>query len=131
MRSLPLLLALVTFAARAEDWTREDTYRQAALTTLLIADWAQSRWAIKHNEKTNYCASGSSPCTLYEEDNPLLGKHPSVGKANNLIAASIVGHAAIAYLLPRGWREGWQYVWIGVEANAVFRNRAVGVKLEF
>lgn len=125
------LLVWSSGAYAAEDWTREDTYRQIALTSLLVIDWAQSRWAIKKNEETNYCAFGSHPCTLYQEDNPLLGQHPSIGKLNNLVGASIVGHAAITYILPRGWREGWQYVWIGVEAGAVYNNHSLGIKLKF
>jgi len=110
----------------ADDWSKEDSYRQTALTVLLVADWGQTRWAIKQNEKN--CVR---PCQVYEEGNPILGKHPSIGKTNNLIGASIIGHAAIAYILPRQWREGWQYVWIGVEANAVNRNQSIGIKFNF
>jgi hypothetical protein len=62
-------------------------------------------------------------------NNP-LGEHPSIGKANNLIAASIIGHAAIAYILPPAWRQGWQYVRIGVKAGAVYHNRSVGLKMD-
>lgn len=125
MRVLTLLLLLPSLCL-ADDWTREDSYRQAALTALLVADWAQTRWAIKQNEKG--CARS---CQIYEEGNPILGKHPNLGKTNNLIAASIVGHAAVAYILPHKWREGWQYVWIGIEANAVNRNQSVGIKMAF
>lgn len=127
MRFLMLLLLLPALA-QADDWTREDTYRQTALTGLLVADWAQTRWAIKHNEK--HC-SYQENCHSYEEDNALLGKHPSIGKLNTLVGASIVGHAAMARVLPSEWRKGWQYVWIGIETNAVYRNHQVGIKFHF
>lgn len=132
MRPALLLLLFIAGTAHAgDDWTREDTYRQAALTTLLVVDWAQTRWAIRHNEELRYCGYNAEPCRFYHESNPLLGEHPSIGKVNNLIGASIIGHAAIAYMLPRGWREGWQYVWIGVEASAIYSNRSLGIKMAF
>lgn len=127
MRLLAALLLLPSICM-AEDWTREDTYRQTALTALIVADWAQTRWAIKQNG--NHC-SYPERCRPYEEVNPLLGKHPSMGKLNNLVGASVLGHIAIARILPREWREGWQYVWIGIETNAVYRNHQVGVKFHF
>jgi hypothetical protein len=128
--SLPLLFACVP-PCHADDWSSSDSYRQAALTALLVADWAQTRWAIKHNENLRYCGYNAEPCRFYKEQNPLLGEHPTIGKVNNLIGASILGHAAIAYMLPRGWREGWTNVWIGVEASAVYYNRSVGLKMAF
>lgn len=122
-----LLLAALAPPCHADDWTREDTYRQAALTALLVVDWGQTRWIAKHNgmtEPDQYPQNAG-------ETNCVLGRYPSIGKVNNYFAASIVGHAAIAYMLPRGWREGWQYVWIGAEANQVNRNRAIGIKIDF
>lgn len=127
MRFLALLLLLPTLS-HADDWTREDTYRQTALTVLLVADWAQTSWAIKKNE--NHC-SYPEPCRSYEEGNPLLGTHPSIGKLNILVGTGIIGHAAVARILPRELREGWQYVWIGIETNAVYRNHQVGIKFHF
>jgi hypothetical protein len=109
--------------AWADDWTREDTYRQTALTALLVVDWAQTRWIVKHPDPING--------VQHSEGNPLLGSHPSVGRVNNLLAASIIAQAGIAYMLPPEWRRGWQHVWIGIEAGAVFHNHSVGVKLEF
>lgn len=131
MRLAPILLLLATSVAHAgDDWTREDTHRQAALTALFVVDWAQTRWSIKHNEEFP-CEKNAQPCGFYKEQNPFLGEHPNIGKVNNLIGASIIGHAAIAYMLPRGWREGWQYVWIGIEINAVYYNHSAGIKLKF
>src|SRR2546421_10215995 len=113
--SLLLLFPSLCFAG---DWSIEDTYRQSALTALLIADWSQTRWAMKHPEK-------------FTELNTILGDHPSMGRLNNYATAEIVGHAAISYMLPPEWRKGWQYVWIGVETHAVYRNHKVGVKFSF
>jgi|SRR5690349_4278032 len=131
-----LLLCLWSTSCLADDWTTGDTVRQTAFTTLVIADWAQTRWFIKQPTRT-ICTSGTrlspSQCTSdsYVETNPILGPNPSSGKANNLTVAAIVGHAAVSYVLPRGWREGWQYVWIGIEAETVHHNRSIGVKFSF
>jgi hypothetical protein len=34
-------------------------------------------------------------------------------------------------LLPRDWREAWQYVWIGIEFGAVAHNYSLGVRIHF
>ena len=133
MRWLFLLLVL-SGAARAEGlnldpWTREDTYRQAALTALLVVDWGQTRYLVKHpidpvqaNGTYNWRAEGY---------NRFLGEHPSLGRVNSYFLAAIVGHAAISYVLPCSLRHGWQYVWIGIEANTVERNHHIGIKMDF
>lgn len=141
MRYAALMLIMASGLARADGlnldpWTNEDTYRQTAVTTLLIVDGAQTRWMVRNPNQSN-CANSLNgrPCNETKqqraESNPILGDHPSIGRVNNFIAASILGHAVIAYALPRGWREGWQYVWIVVEAGAVYHNRSVGVKMAF
>jgi len=120
MRSLLLALLLFASAAHADDdWTRQDTYRQAALTTLLVVDWAQTRYIVKNpNEQDG-------------ESNPVLGSHPSTGRVNNYFAASIAAHAAISIILPPTLRHGWQYVWIGAEVNQLARNYRLGVRMNF
>jgi len=124
MRTLALLLlAGCASIAQAEGlnidpWTTGDTVRQGALTALLVADWAQTRYIVKHPE-------------THQEANPLMGEHPSLGKVNNLSVLSIVGHYAIARALPREWRHAWQYVFIGVELDATTYNARAGVKMEF
>jgi hypothetical protein len=111
----------------ADDWTREDSYRQAALTALLVADWGQTRYIAKHPDQCN-----SKGC-LEEEGIARfwIGRHPTTGQVNNYFAASIAVNAAISYVLPPVWRHGWQYLYIGYEANTVGRNRNIGIKMAF
>lgn len=134
VRVLTLLLLLPSLCF-ADDWTREDSYRQAALTALLIADWGQTRWIVKHPQNQIQSCASQVPCSrAYEsrsESNHLLGEHPSIGKVNNYFSAFAVGHAAISYLMPPAWRQGWQYIFIGTEFDAVLGNRSMGVKMEF
>jgi len=112
MRYLGLLL-LVPSLCFAGDWSREDSYRQVALTTLLIVDWAQTR----------------DP--RFPEGNSILGPHPSNGRINNYFALAIFGHAVISTALPPSPRALWQYLWIGIEANSVYHNHSIGVKMTF
>lgn len=129
---LTLLLACLSLGAQAEGlkldpWTTGDTWRQAAVTGLLVADWGQTRWIVRHPQDPTH----NGVYTWRAEGNPLLGDYPSIGKVNTYFAAAAVGHAAISYILPRGWRDAWQYVWIGAEANQVRRNYYMGIKLAF
>jgi len=118
MRTLALLLlAGCASIAQADDWSTADTVRQGVVTALLIADWAQTRWIVKN------------PVDSHER-NPILGEHPSAGQVNTYFAVAVIGHAAISYVLPRGWRDGWQYVWIGVELETV-RANYVGIRYGF
>lgn len=131
-----LLLFLLPSICFGGDWTKEDTYRQTALAALLVTDWAQTRWIVKNPQTTMQPSSatgrpGPMQITSRVEGNPILGEHPSIGKVNNYFAASLVGHAAIAYLLPPELRNVWQYGWLLLEADAVVHNRSAGVKFNF
>src|SRR5882672_9397495 len=113
MRFLLFGLILVASAAHAgDDWTTGDTVRQGILTGLLIVDWGQTRYIVKHPQDPT---KQDGTYAWRAESNPLLGSYPSMAKVNTYFSVAIIGHAAISYALPRGWRDGWQYVWIGVE----------------
>jgi hypothetical protein len=119
------------FADFDPNWTREDTYRQAAATALFTADWYQTRYMALHPCRN---AGGGNACdNPFTEVGPLhyfTGKHPSVGQINTYFVISTAGHAAISYMLPPEYRKVWQYVWIGVEAQTV-RTNYVGIRHEF
>lgn len=105
-------------------WTKTDLALQGILTGLQITDWAQTRWFIKHPEYLG-------PNRHTDESNPFLGPNPSVGKVNNFIAASIIGHAVISHYLPSDYRTIWQGLWIVLEVDAVNHNRMAGVKFQW
>ena len=116
-RILAVLLLLASLPACADPWTSADTARQAIFTGLAVVDWAQTRRIARQ--------------PVYYEMNPVLGSHPSVGQVDAYFAGAIVGHAAVSYLLPAGWRAGWQYVWIGIEAQKTYHNRSIGLRFAF
>jgi len=132
MRYALLLLAAFVLPAHAEGlnldpWTTGDTVRQSVVTALLVADWKQTLYIAQHPQDP---VKSDGTYHYRSETNRLLGSHPSTGKINAYFVGVTVAHAAISYVLPRGWREGWQYVWIGVELETVRRNY-IGIKYGF
>ena len=117
MRAALLLLAALALPCKAEDWTREDSYRQAAIAVLQVVDWGQTRYIAKHPE--------------FHEVNPLIGKHPSIGRVNNYFAISIPANAAISALIPSKYRTLWQTGRLMVQVSLVSYNKGVGIGMEF
>ncbi|MEK7593512.1 MAG: hypothetical protein AAB464_02245 [Patescibacteria group bacterium] len=111
-------LALAEDEWWGKDWTNKDTAREVVYSALHIADWGQTRYIAKNPQK-------------FYERNPLLGKHPSVGKVDTYFFGGLVAHAAISYILPPKYRWVWQYVGIGMEGGAVAHNASIGIKFEF
>jgi len=112
-----LLLLMFASSAWADDWTREDTYRQIAITTLQVVDWGQTRYIAKHPE--------------FHEVNPLIGSHPSIGRVNNYFAVSIPANWAISALFSRRYRETWQYARGAAQLSLILYNRRIGIGMEF
>ena len=109
----------------AEDWTKEDTYRELTWTALLIMDYSQTMNIARHTDK-------------YQEYNPILGSHPSRSSVNMYMLSAALLHPIISYLLPpksEKWkyinRENFQYITIGVEIGAVANNIGAGIGVSF
>lgn len=100
----------------AGDWTKEDTLRQIAYSTVHIIDWKQTLYLVEHN---------------IPEGNPILGLYPSEGKVNTYFFTTLIGHTAISYILPPKFRKTWQYIWFVIEAGCVTHNYSGGVKFGF
>jgi hypothetical protein len=108
------LLALAPGAARADEWTTTDTVLQVSVAALQVADWGQTSWGLQRH---------------YSETNPFLGAHPSPTRLSLMAVGAIVGHAAIARLLPHPYRTAWQGATIVVEVGYVARNASmIGLK---
>lgn len=132
-----LLLGFIFLApiARAEGlnldpWTAGDTIRQSVVTSLLIIDWAQTRYISKHPcGRYEYCVNPYSEHG--SATRRFIGEHPSTAQVNRYFIASIVFNVVIAYVLPRGWRDAWQYGSAGYELSIVLSNRSAGIQLQF
>ena len=102
------LLALVLWAS---PWTPANTALEATLTALVAVDVAQT---------INCMHSTAFSC---REENPLVGPRPTDFRLVMYGFWAVVGHATIAYFLPRPWREVWQMVIVGIESDVVIQNQ--------
>lgn len=98
MRGLLLALAL------GAEWSPADTHREVAFQGLLLADVAATVAAQRQGAR---------------ENNPMLGRHPSVRTVALWGAGASLAHLGISLVLPGEWRVAWQYGSIGVELMAV------------
>ncbi len=113
------LAFILISSASADEWTREDTYRETAVIALHTVDWLQTRSAAKDGWRDRY------------ELNALLGKNPTIGELNNHFVLTSLGHIWIAHQLPAEWRKAWQYIVIGDAGSAVVTNYRLGVRVKF
>jgi len=111
------VLLLVSIPAVADEWTTGDTYREATYLSLLAVDWAQTRDCLRRPG-------------CYEE-NTLLGAHPKQSSLDAYVVLEGLAHIAIAKMLPEKYRAPFQYITIGMEGNATFRNLSLGSSIKF
>lgn len=159
MISVVLMLSVSTQEARAwigDSWSADDIAREGFVFTVSGLDWLQTRRMAELNPQYLAVKSPGPPGvvitqhgTAYEavitphmdfirdkrrtEINPLIGRHPSIGRVDTYFAASFLAHALVTDVLPARWRPAWQYVSLGLESAVVVRNTMIGgtVRLPF
>jgi len=115
-----IFLALLSTSAFADNWTRADTYREAAFQTLNVIDWGQTRYIVNH------------PKEYRELDySGLIGENPTLSRINIFMSEVAVLHFTIGYFLPSDWRAAFQYITIGGKLNTDLRNASIGIKILF
>lgn len=119
LRAMAIILCLSCPASAGmfDDWTAQDWQRQVAATTLLAADWAQTRHISKSDD--------------YYEKNLILGERPDISAVNIYFAACIIGSWIAADLMPAKWRKHFQMALISMETACVGHNISAGVKFDF
>jgi len=100
--------------AQAE-WDKYDTSLMITSNLLLIIDWSQTRYIVKHPER-------------FSEENPILGRHPSIGKVNTYFITSILVNSAVGYILPNPYRKYWFGIISGIELYTIGKNINCGVR---
>lgn len=100
------------------DWTVQDTMLEATWMVLHIIDWGQTLDIARNPHR-------------FYEINPIMGRHPSVGKVNSYMLASAIIHPLISYHLPQPYRKYWQYVTISISGGLVIHNFNIGLKVRF
>lgn len=121
MKALVLLMAAFPFVCRAQ-WSDEDKALGIAALSATALDLAQTRWLVKE------CPKRPSSC---HEENPLLGKHPSIGRVDAHFTAALLGTYLIADALPADQRTLFLYSIAGVELVVVGRNKYLGYGMRF
>ena len=112
-----IILVLFPVIAHAE-WNSGDTAREIVWQGLHVVDWGQTLEIARN------------PID-YHEVNPVIGRHPSVGKVNIYMLSSAIIHAGISYVLPDKVRPYWQYFSIGVSGACMARNLNIGLGVRF
>jgi hypothetical protein len=100
------------------DWTGEDSAREAVYLGFHVMDWGQTLDIADHPDR-------------WHENNPLLGSHPSRGRVNRHFVLTALLHPVVSYLLPRPYREVWQYSTIGLQVVVVGNNARLGIGFGF
>ena len=121
MRKIIIILACLFFIstpAFADNWTREDTYRELTWTALLVVDYGQTMNIARNPDK-------------FREYNPILGEHPSQSSVGLYMLSAAIIHPVISYYLPPKYRKWWQYISIGVELGTVGNNFGAGIGVTF
>lgn len=123
--SVFVLIVACTSVQAADPWSKSDITREVAYLALHVADWGQTR-NIVHRADTG--CDGQPTCI---ERNPILGRNPSIKRVDTYFAVTALAHVAISHALTHEWRNGWQYITIGVEAGYVGNNYSIGLNIDF
>lgn len=113
-----ILIFLLPSLVYAGSWDKTDTILEVTWQGLHQIDWAQTRYIAKNPDK------------LYER-NPIMGRHPSIGKVNTYMGISAIVHPIVSYILPKPYKRYWQYISIGVSGGCVLHNTNVGIRMSF
>ncbi len=117
-RSVFPMAAAVLLLIGCSTWTRQDTYRQAALTGLMAIDYAQTLKISREPDR-------------YHEVNPILGNHPSAAEVSGYMLSTYLFKTAVAAALPVEYRKWWQYAMIGSSGACVGNNLSIGLGVGF
>lgn len=102
-------------SVRKLEW--QDRVLQVSTSVLITADWLTTVDGLRKG---------------YPESNPILGRHPSLGRANVLIATGLLTNA---FLVPKiKDKELRRGIWVAMlllETKALHGNHRAGLKLNF
>ena len=99
MKKLLLILAIV-LCASTRTVSAGDGWQWAA-NTLVVADWAQTRYIADNPES-------------YFEINPIMGKHPSKGEVDQYFIVSLILLNAVGESVPSEYRNTFYKVITGM-----------------
>jgi hypothetical protein len=122
MRYLMIVALLVCMSgtAMADKWSKLDITLEGTFTTLMIVDYMQTVEIIRAPIDENR-----------RESNPIMGRHGERVPPEAYFPVMLLGHMAIAHVLPSPYRKIWQGVGIAVQVDAVKANWQAGYTFSF
>ena len=117
---LALIMILICTAASAADpdqWTKEDTIKEATFIGLLFLEKAQRNYAAEHGG-------------MYVP-NPFLGPNRKVSDVDKFLIGTAILHPLLSYFLPNPYRAWWQYGTLIIEGSSIASNMSFGVGFKF
>jgi len=116
-----VLIGGVAFAAdqmaTTDRWTKEDSIKEVTFLGLLYLEKCQRNYANEHGG-------------MYVP-NPFLGPNRKESDVDTFLVTSAILHPIISYLLPRQYRDWWQYGTLIIEGTSIASNMSFGVGFEF
>jgi hypothetical protein len=119
-------LLSVTLAPRgiAQRWEPEHVVLATTSTTFILLDWVTSADAIRR------CGNSGVVCTPSTEQNPILGRSPSLATLRSWSLLAIGANLAGGALLRRRWmRTAWFAGVTAIEYAVVQHNVRAGLRL--
>lgn len=128
---LLLCATLSARQARADDWSRGDTIREATFIGLTYMDWSTTRqFAAKGCDHSSPITCDQQP--VIPEVNPFLPARPNPSQINRVVIGGVVAHLAVSFLLKDEFlRQAFQYGSIAIEASYVKNNYSLGFRAKF
>lgn len=99
-----------------EPWTNQQVKLAWVWGGLQAVDWRQTREIADHPDR-------------YHENNPWLDEHPSRREVDRHFIATTILHLGAVHILPSRWRAPFQWVAIAYEADKVYSNYQLGVRI--
>lgn len=117
-----IAVAAVAFAcaatATAGEWTEDQKRMGAALAAVSVVDWAQTRYIADNPDR-------------FHETNPIMGRHPSIGRVDRYFATSVLVGAVVLDALPSEYRDYALKAGLVLEVLVVSNNARIGVGVKF
>lgn len=113
------LLGALAFSASTHAHADElDAALLGGALATLAADWGQTRAIAQQPDR-------------FHEINPILGRHPSIGRVNSYFALAMLGTAGLAFALPREYSRIFLGGVVLLEAAVIVNNHGIGIRARF
>lgn len=115
--ALAIMVPGTVFPQDKYDWSTLDKTLLVASTAVNIVDWGQTRTIAMNPD-------------IWHENNPLLGKHPSLGQVNNYFISRLILVPVLAHYLPE-YRTAILSIWLGIGLGYAGHNHSIGLRMSW